>query len=74
MKALRLLPTILFACAACTATAAIGITGAEVEDILSRLDDSLPRRNEFIARRQNSICELQREFLCQSRHAGKDSP
>ena len=62
MKALRLLPTILFACAACTATAAIGITGAEVEDILSRLDDSLPRRNEFIARRQNSICELQREF------------
>ena len=62
MKALRLLPTILFACAACTAAAAIGITGAEVEDILSRLDDSLPRRNEFIARRQNSICELQREF------------
>ncbi len=45
-----------------TADASIGITGAEVENILSQLDDSLPRRNEFIARRRNHIYALQREF------------
>ncbi|MDE5655786.1 MAG: hypothetical protein K2I19_01735, partial [Muribaculaceae bacterium] len=57
-----ILAALLLAATVQTAGAAIGITGADVESILSQLDDSLPRRNEFIARRQHHISALQREF------------